>query len=238
MEKNISAVLFDLDDTLFDRNAAQGTVLDLIVKRFPHLFDVFEMERVAQAFAESDRLVDEDFNAGAPFDGLRESRSRHFLRLLGIREDYADAITELYLRDCPMVNVPVPGAVPLVKELSLRFQVGVVSNGMADVQYRKLDTIGLRDVFSCIVLSEEIGIRKPDPRIFSHAAYLLHIKPPQCLYVGNSYTHDIVGAKTAGMLACWLNRGPSAPRNDNTKADFVIGSLQELAEILRKRGHA
>lgn len=237
MEKNIKAVLFDVDDTLFDRNVAQSAVLELIVKQIPQLFDVFEMERIVEAFAESDRLVIEDFEAGAPSDGLRGVRSRQFLRLLDIQEDYADTITEIYVREYPTVNAPVSGAIPLVKEISRRFQVGVVSNGMPDVQYRKLETIGLRDVFSCIILSEEVGIRKPDPRIFYHAAYLLHMQPLECLYVGDSYTNDIVGSKAAGMLACWLNREPTTPEKEDVQADFVISNLEELAEILRKRGH-
>jgi len=233
MEKNLKAVLFDLDDTLFDRNWAQGMVLELIVKQLPHIFNVFEMESVIEAFIESDRLTTEDFEAGAPSEGLRGARSRQFLRLLGIQEDYANTITEIYVRDYPTVNAPMPGAIPLVKELSKRFQVGVVSNGMPDVQYRKLETMGLRDVFSCIVLSEEIGIRKPDPRIFYHATQFLHMQPRECLYVGDSYTNDIVGAKNAGMLACWLNREPSTPENEDVPTDFVISKLEELAKILR-----
>jgi len=232
---NIKAVLFDVDDTLFDRNGAQGMVLELIVKQLPQVFDAFEMEHVLEAFAESDRLTTEDFEAGAPSEGLREARNRLFLRLLGIQEDYADAITDIYVRDYPTLNAPVLGAMSLVKELSRRFQIGVVSNGFPDVQYRKLETLGLRNIFSCIVLSEEVGIRKPDPRIFSHATDLLDVLPPECLYVGDSYTNDVVGAKTAGMLSCWLNRGGPMPENEELQADIMISDLKELAEILRKR---
>jgi putative hydrolase of the HAD superfamily len=146
----------------------------------------------------------------------------------------ADTITEIYVRDYPTVDAPVAGAVLLVSELSLRFLVGVVSNGLPDVQYRKLEAMGLRDVLSCIVLSEEIGIRKPDPRIFHHAADLLKVQPEVCLYVGNSYHSDVVGAKTAGMMTCWLNPNPLMTNSVSVKADFVISSLQEVGEILLK----
>ena len=230
---NIKAVLFDLDDTLFDREAAQSMALELIVKRFPGIFNGLEMEDIEAAFIESDIVTSRDFDAGAPSEGLRDIRSRLFLKLLGIQEDYAEAITEVYVRDYPTVNTPVAGAVPLVKELRNRFKAGVVSNGFPDVQYRKLETIGLLHEFSCIVLSEEIGIRKPLPGIFTHAALLLQVEPSECLYVGNSYTSDVVGARNAGMTACWLNREVMIPDNKDIQADYIISDLKELLGILR-----
>jgi putative hydrolase of the HAD superfamily len=234
MGKNIKAVLFDIDDTLFDRSKAQSIILDLIVKKFPQVFQSLEIDRILEAFIESDRVTVESFNAGAPSEGLRDVRSQHFLRLLGISEDYAAAITEMYVREYPSVIAPVDGAVPLVKESSRRFKVGVVSNGLPDVQYRKLDTLGLRDVFTCIVLSEEIGIRKPDPRIFHRAADLLQVQPSECLYVGDSYDSDIVGAKAAGMSTCWLSRNASYPENTIIHTDYVVSHLEELNRILKE----
>jgi len=234
MEENIKAVLFDVDGTLFDRSLAQRKVLDVIVRQFPHIFDAFGIERVAKAFADSDRITTEDFEAGAPSDDLRRKRSQLFLQLLDLREDLADAITEIYVRDYPTIDASMAGAVPLVKELSRRSIVGVVSNGLPDVQYRKLEAIGLQQVLSCIVLSEEIGIRKPDPRIFHHAARLLQLQPSECLYVGDSYASDVVGAKASGMLACWLKCGQSVTPDERVKADFVISSLEQLGEILRE----
>jgi len=232
MKGNIRAVLFDVDGTLFDRSLAQRKVLEIVVQQFPHIFGAFELERVAKAFTESDRITTEDFEAGAPSEGLRLKRSQLFLQLLDIREDLADAITEVYVRDYPTVDASMAGAVPLVKELSRRFIVGVVSNGLPDVQYRKLEAMGLGEVFSCIVLSEEIGIRKPDPGIFHHAASLLRMQPSECLYVGDSYASDVVGSKNSGMLACWLNREQSVTTNERTKADFVISHIQELSELI------
>jgi HAD superfamily hydrolase (TIGR01549 family) len=200
----------------------------------PGVFDAFKPERVLETFLESDRITTADFNAGAPSEGLRDVRSNLFLRLLGIREDHAATISELYVRNYPMVKAPLAGAIPVVKELSRKFSVGVVSNGFPDVQYRKLETMGLRDLFSCIVLSEEIGIRKPDPRIFHRATSLLNMQSSECLYIGDSYTNDIIGAKTAGMLTCWLNRESSEQKNESIKADFVISKLEEPPVLLRR----
>jgi putative hydrolase of the HAD superfamily len=234
MNKNIKAVLFDVDETLFDRNLAHRKVLDLIISQLPDVFNRSEKKRAVEAFLESDRVAAEAFNEGASMAISRHIRSKHFLHSLGIPEDYASTITELYIKNYPIMKAPVAGAIPAVKELSKRFKVGVVSNGAPDVQYRKLETIGLRNLFSCIVLSEELGIRKPDPKIFYHAISLLHIDSSECLYVGDSYTNDVVGAKAAEMQVCWLNRESSQPQNEPIKADFIISKLKELPVLLGK----
>ena len=234
MGKKIKAVLFDVDDTLFDRKLVQMEVCKLIVKQLPRVFEAFNMERVQEAFLKSDKISTDIFNSGAPSEGLRDKRSRLFLRLLGIKEDCAARVTELYVRDSPLVNAAMDGAIPVVKKLSQKFKVGVVSNGLADVQYRKLETMDLRHLFSCIVLSEEFGIRKPDLRVFHQAVILMHLRPSECLYVGDSYVHDVIGAKNAGMQACWFNPEAMKPQDETIQADFIISKLAELPGLLRK----
>jgi putative hydrolase of the HAD superfamily len=132
------------------------------------------------------------------------------------------------------VNAAMDGAIPVVKKLSRKFKIGAVSNGLADVQYRKLEAMGLYDLFSCIVLSEVISIRKPDPAIFHKAASLMHVKLEECLYVGDSYVNDVIGAKNAGMQACWLNPELIKTQDETVKADFIISRLEELPALLRK----
>lgn len=235
MKDTIQAVLFDVDDTLFDRNLAQQKAIELIIQRLPHIFNKYETGRIMKAFKESDLITVAEFQTGAPSDDLRDKRSRHFLRLLGINVNYATTITELYVKNYPLLYTPVDGAVALVNKLSRLFKVGIVSNGLPDVQYRKLETLKLRHVFSCIILSEEIGIRKPDPGIFHFATKKLHNKPAECLYVGDSYDNDIVGAKKAGMKACWFNHKKAAAKNESDKPDFEITKLGELLKILIKQ---
>jgi HAD superfamily hydrolase (TIGR01549 family) len=230
--QKIEAILFDVDDTLFDRACAQKTALELIVKRFPLVFGGCEMSRMLEAWRESDRFATADFEASAPSEVFRDTRTRKFLQLLHVQEDLVGAITEAYLTDYPSINAPIAGAVQLVKSLSLSYKVGVVSNSLPDVQYRKLETLGLRGLFSCIVLSEEFGLRKPDPRIFDYAAALLGTPPQQCLFVGDSFDSDVIGSKAAGMISCWFRRGKSPPVDANISPDFEIDELARIQEIL------
>ena len=228
----IRAVLFDVDDTLFDRKIAQSLVIDTIVERLPEVFHSLDMERIRDAFEESDLITTRDFYSGAPSEGLRDKRSCLFLRTLGINEDYAGTITDIYVREYPTVNTPMAGAVTIVGELSRKYITGVVSNGFPDVQYTKLLTIGVKQNFSCIVLSEEIGIRKPEPGIFLHAASMLKLQPRECLYVGDSYANDVTGAIKAGMAVCWFNREQVKPADGDIKPDFEISDLTEITGIL------
>jgi 5'-nucleotidase len=230
--RNIRAVLFDVDDTLFDRKRAQPLVLERIVKQLPEIFQNLEKERITTAFIESDLVTIKEFDAGAPSEGLRDVRSRLFLRSLGIHENYADTITAIYVQEYPAVNAAVPGARDIVNQLGKNYATGVVSNGFPDVQYTKLETIGLKQAFSCIVLSEEIGIRKPNPGIFQHAISLLKVQPGECLYVGDSYANDVIGAASAGMKTCWLNRDSAEPEVEDIDADFMISDLAELNALL------
>jgi len=84
----VKAVLFDVDDTLFDREKAQATVLYILVKRFPEILSRFTPQQLMEAWLASDRIATADFETNIPSEILRNSRSRVFVRLLGISQDY------------------------------------------------------------------------------------------------------------------------------------------------------
>jgi HAD superfamily hydrolase (TIGR01509 family) len=232
MLPDLKAILFDVDDTLFDRNGAQLMALDVIAREFRDLFAGIDRQELVDAFLESDRLTTLEFYGGIPtIKNVRVRRAQVFLDLLGLDGAQADALAELYVEVYPRMNAPVDGAVALVEALAPRFQLGVISNSLPDVQYQKLETLGIRHFFECIVLSEEFGIRKPDPAIFWHATGLLGREPDECLYVGDSYTADVVGAKRAGLPVCWFNPGGLHPPQDSVECDFEVRALARVCEI-------
>jgi putative hydrolase of the HAD superfamily len=63
----------------------------------------------------------------------------------------------------------------------------------------------------------------------------LHRQPQECLYVGDSYANDVIGAKNAGMRACWLNRAEVKMPDEKTKPDFIIGKFEELPALLAQQ---
>ncbi len=232
MTTELKAVIFDVDDTLFDRDRAQREILRTIVREHPDIFAGIDEEVAADAFVESDSVTFEEFKTGNPVETSRFKRSKTFLNMLGLSEDFSDKITDMYVSAYPLINVQVEGAVRVVTELSARFPLGVVSNGFPDVQYKKLETLGIKDFFGCIVLSGELGIKKPDPRIFWEAAGLLGKEPEECLYVGDAYEADVLGAKNARMKVCWFNPRKLRPPQTDVRPDFEIRSLDEILRIM------
>lgn len=228
----LEAVLFDLDDTLFDRTEAQREAIRLIMKELHNLFAGIDEETIFNAFFEADRITTQDFNAGGSIESSRGERSRLFLRILGLSEGFAEKITEMYVNLYPAVNAPINGAKYVTGHLARRFRLGVISNGSPEIQYQKLEILGIKQLFDCIVISEEVGLRKPDPRIFWRANKLLAKKPGACLHIGDSYNSDVVGAKNAGMQACWFNPQCLKPSQMDIKPDIEIRELNEIIKIL------
>jgi len=232
MISDLKAAIFDIDDTLFDRNGAQREVVHLMVQEFPDIFAGIDEKTIAEAFLESDRISTQEFNAGSSVDETRTLRGKVFLKILGLSEDFAEKIMGMYVKSYPTVNAPVRDAKSVINHLARKFRLGIVSNGSPDAQYRKLEILDIKHLFDCILLSEEIGIRKPDPRIFWKAATLLDKKPEECLYIGDFYDSDMVGAKKAGMQACWFNPNRLRPSRVDVRPDFEISALGEILRIL------
>lgn len=236
-KSNVKAVLFDLDDTLFDRNRAQREWVHLMMQELGDVFKDIGQKVIVDALLESDHIATEEVNRTHSRDAARIGRFRIFLKLLNLSDVSAERITALYVESYSKINAPVRGAKSVIANLAKGFQLGVVSNGFRDVQYQKLKALGIKDLFHCIVLSSEVGIWKPDPRLFWKAACLLAKQSEECMYVGDSYNDDILGAKKAGMQTCWFNpRGVLLTQKDD-KPNYVVQALSEVLDILNCRKH-
>jgi YjjG family noncanonical pyrimidine nucleotidase len=233
MGKVIKAVLFDIDDTLFDRRAAQQHVFSEFRKKYAELFESANDYMLATVFYEADRLAGEYYFAGHASESIYEKRFDLFLTMMGLETDYAREMAEFYLNLYYEIGLQVDDAVTVVKQLAKKYELGVVSNGLTKTQHNKLKSLGLSDLFGCILISEEIGILKPEAKIFWQAAEKLGCQGDECLYVGNSYNGDVVGAKEAGMLACWFNPQKTHPAQMTIQPDYEIARLDELLEILK-----
>jgi len=115
--------------------------------------------------------------------------------------------------------------IPLLEELkNFSLQLGLITDLVADIQYKKILYLGLENFFDVVVTSEEAGREKPDPIIFQLGLQKLSLTSTQAFMVGDSYSKDIVGANSLGMRAFWL-------KGDPTKASEWIIPIQDLKEI-------
>lgn len=113
------------------------------------------------------------------------------------------------------------------------YRMAIVSNfDYAPAAYSLIEKFGLRRFFEKIVISEEVGWRKPNPIIFRSALELLGAEPDESIFIGDNFKADVEGSKAVGMDAVWLNS-----RNENTEGlhpapDYIISSLPALTGIL------
>jgi 2-haloalkanoic acid dehalogenase type II len=209
MSAPVRGILFDLDDTLVTTGRADARrwreVRALIGSALPEVDAAAFAHRYALADAEGRPLVD----AGTtPYAAFRQARLRRALEpwaqpdaaLLAAYERVCDASIERCraFRD----------AAPCLRRLRARgLRVGILTNGPADVQRRKLALTGLGDAVDGIVVSAEVGVTKPAADVYRLACEGLGLPPAAVAMIGDSRPNDVDGALAAGLRsAVWLVR--------------------------------
>jgi HAD superfamily hydrolase (TIGR01549 family) len=226
------AILFDVDDTLLDfrasEEAACRAVFDLypVTGLSPDVFlaafhnanditwDLYMQQRITRV-----EVADQTFEALA--------------RLLPM-SDHVDTHAAALAFDVAFAehSVAEPDASCVLASLHGWCVTGVISNHeYPAVQRRRLAASGLAGFLDVVVISGDIGIEKPDPRIFNHTLQLLGMTAEQCLFVGDSIISDDAGAREAGMDFCWYRRHHAGAHAQATAA-YVIDSLSELLALL------
>jgi putative hydrolase of the HAD superfamily len=119
---------------------------------------------------------------------------------------------------------------PVLAALSGRYRLGIVSNFYGNLA-TVCDDCEIRRFFTVVVDSERVGCRKPDPRIFQHALDALGVAPREALFVGDSLTRDMAGARDLGMPHVWL-AGAADPGQACCPDDRQIRALPELEDLL------
>jgi putative hydrolase of the HAD superfamily len=133
---------------------------------------------------------------------------RSALRAVGADPDLASSFSGRYIESQRSGHPLLPGAADLVRRVAAAVPAVVVTNGPPDIQRLKLDQTGLRDLFSAVVISGELGLGKPDPAVMWHALEQVDVPPERAVMVGDSWDRDVMGALAAGVRAVWLNHGP------------------------------
>ena len=125
----------------------------------------------------------------------------------------------------------LPGAEEIVRYLAEKYPLTIVTNGFVEVQYEKFDKSGLKNYFSHIVLSEEVGCQKPNPRIFEEALRMNGLQAEDVVMIGDSWNSDIQGAINAGIDQIWIRKSQD-PLPEGQSATYLVQSLSEVMEIL------
>jgi len=231
----LRAILFDIDDTLFPTTRFAGRARRRAVDAMVHAGLDVDPEA---AYRELEEVVREfSSNYGHHFDklvlrmGARLKPGVHPAIVIASGVCAYHAAKE-HIR-------PYPDAVRVLAALSgTGLCRGVVTNGLTVKQAEKLVRLGLERAFSpdAIFISEELGVAKPHPKIFSIACESLSIRPSEALYVGDHPANDVVPAHEAGLLTC-LRRGEGRHGEEGAshEADITVDTLDELIPVLKER---
>lgn len=143
-------------------------------------------------------------------------------------------LNDAFLNAMAEICAPLPGAVSLLDSLKGKAKLGIITNGFTALQQIRLERTGLRDYFDALVISEEVGVPKPDPRIFDYALELAgNPDRTRVLMVGDTAESDIRGGMNAGLATCWLNaHGRALP--EGIEPTWSVTSLSELEQLLCK----
>lgn len=231
--QDVRAVIFDLDDTITDfasaADAAFISAFSAIAEE--HGVDVDELHaRYMELFEEFYTLHLEGQITLEEFRVYRFSRA---FELVGLPvDDHFLDMTVDFLHYYDHELETFPGACEVLRELDRIYPLGLITNGPTDPQWRKINKFNLPNIFEVILVSGQLGIAKPDPRIFDVALEGLRVAPENAIMVGNSLQHDHQGAMNAGIRFVWANHTGNDLPEGWPEPDFEIGSFSELRDLL------
>lgn len=210
------AILFDLDDTLFDHRRASRLALaamhaayapDLPLNAF-----VIKHAEVLEAFHAR-------FLAGElTLDQARAARMQALFAAFNRQLDPAtvERAACLYREQHQANRFMVAGGIELLDALRDHSRLGIVTNNSTAEQIEKLRALDIAKYFDTVVISEDVGVTKPDPKIFSIALERIGATAHETVFIGDNWTNDIVGAFNAGMTAVWLDQNETPASADMT----------------------
>jgi len=221
-------ILFDADGTLFDYDRAEESA----VRELWSETGMPERPNLLETYRRVNAALWQKFEAGQVT--AAEIKTERFVQLLDELdlEGEPRALSTIYLERLGRQTHLLPGARELLESLSGSRRLALITNGLSSVQRPRLKRSPIGPHFDAIVISEEIGVAKPDPRIFEAALGAMGgPDKEEILMVGDNLVADIGGAKRFGLATCWLNLGGRAS-SDGVGPTFEIHQLAELERLL------
>ncbi len=225
-------VFFDLDDTLLDHGRASRTGALRLYERHPVLSALGEDDFLARWPELTERHMDRYFAGEIDYATHRRARMRELFSWVSvdIGDAEADAAFEVYFAAYEQAFQAFDDVAPCLDRLEgADVSIGVITNGRVGPQRKKLEALGLAQRFSAVLITEELGIHKPDAKVFVEAARRAKRPIGECVYVGDKRETDAEAATAAGMRGIWLDRRGGVAALEET---LRISELGALAAVL------
>ena len=226
----VKAILFDLDDTLYDYAGARDAALGEVNNRLAR--QKLDVKSFAHVYAASEPELFQDFVEGRmEKEAYRIQRFLQPLRALGLNdESLAARLNSTYMRTANEGGSLFPDVLPTVADLvQSGILVGVFTNGPSDGQRKKLDVTGLCHHLDYVFISEEVGCAKPNPKFAETACQTMGLAPHSVACIGDSFEMDYCCAREAGLVPILLDRRNAHKEFDGRR----FGSLTSAVRFLR-----
>ena len=222
-------LLFDADETLFDfkkaeKEAFKNSMLELDIE--------YDENYHFATYKEINTAIWKELEEGLiTQEKLKTERFKRLIDKLDMTFDEND-FANIYMTHLGNGSFLFDGAMELIEDLSSKYILSIVTNGLTSVQERRLKKSTIAKHFKDIVISESIGISKPNPDIFEHAINNLGtFNKDEVLMIGDNLNSDIRGGINYNIDTCWYNPNKLENKTD-LKPTYEICDYTELRRLL------
>ncbi len=228
-------VVFDLDDTIWDFNKNSSSAISYIHQDFCKRYNLEVSEdEFFKMYDKFNNMLWDEYQRGE-----RTSQSISYTRFVmvanhfnvSIDEKEASVIANIYLDKLYSGKILMPYAYELLEYVADKYKVGLITNGFSKGLIR-LENCDIEKFFDFVITSQMYGKPKPDIGIFQHVANNLKLNYDECIFIGDNYEVDIVGAKNAGFSTIFYNVHNYDLEKVDKAADYIVDSLEEIKEII------
>ena len=238
---NYKLVLIDLDDTLFDYPKAENSAFRSTFEEMGFFKEnrFLKNQNSEEFYTEIKREYEKinsqlwkDLEKGiVNKEELKVIRFEKIIKKFKLEYD-CQKMSEIYLKKLGEGIFPFKSTEKLCKYLHSKYKIGIVTNGIKEVQYSRIKNSSISNYIDKIIISDEVGVNKPDKRIFEFAInYFGILDKSEVVMIGDSLEADIKGGINAGVDTCWVNL-----KNMKNKSKIIpkyeIRNLEEIFGIL------
>ncbi|SER10063.1 putative hydrolase of the HAD superfamily [Gracilibacillus ureilyticus] len=219
----IKAALFDLDGTLLNRDLSVQRFIETQYDRFSGKLSHISKLQYANRFISLD-------NKGYVW---KDKVYQQLIREFHLTDITWQELLEDYVEQFHHCCVPYPNLLTTLEILkNSNIKIGMISNGKTDFQRRNIEALNISHFFDQIIISEEAGLKKPDPMIFQLALDKLRVKSYESVFVGDHPLNDIEAAQKCGIKGIWIKDSFWSA----VRADYEITDLLHIIDIIEKEG--
>ena len=223
-QDKITDVFFDLDHTLWDFDKNSELAFDKIFKEQYPIIDTKSFVEIYAPINQAcwklyqfDKITHEE---------LRYKRLKDSFDILNysISDSEINQMSIDYITYLPENNILFDGAKEVLDYLNTKYKLHIITNGFAEVQYKKINNSGISDYFVTITNSEMAGVKKPNPKIYQHALDLAKAQKHNAIMIGDCLDADVKGALDFGISAIFFNP-------EKKEVPLAVPSVTHLTEL-------